>query len=260
MSCLFDLQPIIIGLMSNASSPPHSDRAPLFAQVRDALRADILSGALGPGQRLPSESDLIARFGVSRITARQAIAQLQANGLVQTVNGKGSFVTPPGRGEGRGPLVGLLEAMRKRGIRARAEMVSHRQQKATRAIARELEYSPGEPVGAVTVLRYRDEVPFVIGTSWLAPEAAQRLAHLDLTEQDIATAIEVGLGLRSALTRVRVSATCANARLAERLAYAKGAPVLRIHTTSIGWDHRPIVYSETDCRADMMDYRVTLRG
>jgi DNA-binding GntR family transcriptional regulator len=39
-----------------------------------------------------------------------------------------------------------------------------------------------------------------------------------------------------------------------------GGPVLRITTTTIGWDQRPIAYSETDCRSDMMEYRVTLRA
>jgi GntR family transcriptional regulator len=179
---------------------------------------------------------------------------------VQTVNGKGSYVTRPGRGEGRGPLVGVLEAMRRRGHRAHGRLLSHRTVRASRTVARELEVPPGDPVGAVTVLRYRDDVPFVVGTTWCSPEVATRLARQDLETQDIATAIEVGLGLRSASTRVRVSAGLAGARLAKRLDYAPGAAILTIATTTFGWDQRPIAYSETDCRADMMDYRVTLRA
>jgi GntR family transcriptional regulator len=252
------------GLMTDASirsaAPAMGGPAPLFAQVRDALRAEILGGGLGPGDRLPSESALIGRFGVSRITVRQALAELQSDGLVQTVNGKGSYVTRPGRGEGRGPLVGVLEAMRRRGHRAHGRLLSHRTVRASRTVARDLEVPPGDPVGAVTVLRYRDDVPFVVGTTWCSPEVATRLARQDLETQDIATAIEVGLGLRSASTRVRVSAGLAGARLAKRLDYAPGAAILTIATTTFGWDQRPIAYSETDCRADMMDYRVTLRA
>jgi len=237
-----------------------SGPAPLFAQVRDAMRDEILGGTLRPGDRLPSESALIARFGVSRITVRQAISELQSAGLVQTINGKGSYVTRPGRGEAHGPLVGILETMRKRGYHARGRMLSHRRLKATAAVARELEVPAGTPVGAVTVLRYRDDVPFVVGTTWCATEVAERLAAQDLTGQDVASAIEIGLGLRSARTRVRVGASLADARLARRLDIAAGAPVLRIHTTTFGYDNRTIAYSETDCRADMMEYRVTLRG
>jgi GntR family transcriptional regulator len=119
-----------------SAGPPAAGQSPLFVQVRDALRADILDGALGPGERLPSESALIERFGVSRITVRQALAELQSSGLVQTVNGKGSYVTRPGRGVAQGPLVGVLEAMRKRGHRARGRLLSHRVVKASRAVAR----------------------------------------------------------------------------------------------------------------------------
>lgn len=234
--------------------------APLFAQVRDAVRSDILSGALRPGDRLPSESALIERFGVSRITVRQAIGELQTSGLVQTVNGKGSFVTRPGRGEAHGPLVGVLEAMRRRGITARGKLLSHRHIKATEVVARELDLAPGSLVGAITVLRYRDEVPFVVGTTWCTVATADRLAKADLIERDVATAIEVELGLRHARTRVSVSAMVADAKLARLLAYDAGAAILRIRTTSIDYDSRPIAFSITDCRADMMDYRVTLRG
>jgi GntR family transcriptional regulator len=234
--------------------------APLFAQVRDALRGEILAGRLGPGDRLPSESELIARFGVSRITVRQALAELQAAELVQTVNGKGSFVTRPGRGEARGPLVGILEAMRKRGHRAFGRLLSYRRVPATRIVANELALPVDTIVGAVTVLRYCDDVPFAIGTTWCPLEISDRLVEQDLIDQDVTIAMQVGLGLRHARTRVRVLARAADARLAARLQYTPGAPVLRVLTTSIGWDQRPQACSRTDARADMMDYRVTLRG
>lgn len=233
--------------------------SPLFAQVRDALRAEILRGEVAPGGRLPSESALIQRFGVSRITVRQAVAELQSLGLVQTVNGKGTYVRRPDHAQAHGPLVGVLEAMRKRGHRAHARMLSHEVVPAQALVARELEVPKGSPVGAVTVLRFRDDQPFVVGTTWSRPELAERLAGEDLSELDIMTALEDRLGVRIARTRVAVGATLAGARLARRLDYAKGAPVLRIRTTSFDHDQRPIVCSETDCRADIMDYRVTLR-
>jgi GntR family transcriptional regulator len=61
---------------------------PLFAQVQQSLRQSILEKQLAPGQKLPSESKLQAQFGVSRITVRQALSALQAEGLVETFNGK----------------------------------------------------------------------------------------------------------------------------------------------------------------------------
>jgi GntR family transcriptional regulator len=68
-----------------------SDR-PVYRQVADALREAIRAGELVAGQRLPSESELIDRYGVSRNSVRTAVGLLRIEGLVVTVQGRGSFV------------------------------------------------------------------------------------------------------------------------------------------------------------------------
>lgn len=70
---------------------PMSDR-PAYNQVAEHLRQRIYAGQLLPGDKLPSEAGLIKQFGVSRVTARGAIKDLQAEGLIVTRQGKGSFV------------------------------------------------------------------------------------------------------------------------------------------------------------------------
>ncbi|MEX5271924.1 FadR/GntR family transcriptional regulator [Kocuria sabuli] len=68
----------------------------LTAALVDDLRARIVDGRIAPGERLPSESSLIAEHGVSRTVVREAVARLQAEGLVHTRRGSGSFaLTPP---------------------------------------------------------------------------------------------------------------------------------------------------------------------
>jgi GntR family transcriptional regulator len=69
---------------------------PLYEQVADALREDIRSGRYQPGDRLPSERELSERFEVSKVTARQAIVQLRAEGLVTSRVGYGVLVAAPG--------------------------------------------------------------------------------------------------------------------------------------------------------------------
>lgn len=69
----------------------HADRA-LYLQLADVIRDDISTGRLQPGQRLPSESALIERHGVSRGTAREAIGTLRGEGLVVVEHGRGAFV------------------------------------------------------------------------------------------------------------------------------------------------------------------------
>jgi GntR family transcriptional regulator len=69
---------------------------PLYEQVADALRAEIRGGRYQPGDKLPSERELSERFEVSKVTARQAIVQLRAEGLVTSRVGYGVFVAAPG--------------------------------------------------------------------------------------------------------------------------------------------------------------------
>ena len=68
---------------------------PLYTQIKDVLRTGILDGRYPPMSRMPSESELMTMFDVSRITIRQALGDLQKEGLIFKVHGKGSFVSQP---------------------------------------------------------------------------------------------------------------------------------------------------------------------
>src|SRR6266567_8398637 len=65
-----------------------------YQRIVDGLRAEILAGTPGPGERLPSENDLARKYETSRPTVRRALARLKADGLVVTEQGKGAFVQP----------------------------------------------------------------------------------------------------------------------------------------------------------------------
>jgi GntR family transcriptional regulator len=100
---------------------PASDRA-VYRQIADQLRASIESRELPPGARLPSESELVVKHGVSRVTARRALAVLVTDGLVNAEHGRGWFVRrqPPvrrlssdrfaRRGEGKAAFTVDMEA------------------------------------------------------------------------------------------------------------------------------------------------------
>jgi GntR family transcriptional regulator len=108
---------------------------PLFEQIKTSLRDAILSGELQPGQKLPSENELQKRFSVSRITIRQALASLQAEALVETFNGKGSYVTRPANTPRLGMITGFFDHMRSRGMSARGQTLSVRKSKAQAKLA-----------------------------------------------------------------------------------------------------------------------------
>ena len=71
-----------------------NNKQPKYVQIMDWLREEILAGHLAPDQKLPSESELMRRFGVSRIVAVNALTRLTESGLIYRLHGKGSFVAP----------------------------------------------------------------------------------------------------------------------------------------------------------------------
>ncbi len=78
--------------MNRKPSPIISGSIPKYRQLLTILRGQILSGELPPGERIPSEEDLVTAYGLSRGTVRQAIAQLESERLIETEHGVGSFV------------------------------------------------------------------------------------------------------------------------------------------------------------------------
>jgi len=84
----------------HATAPAESPLQPrptdvrLYSRIREDIRERIAGGALRADDRLPSESELMARYGVSRITVRQALGDLQKERVTHKVAGKGSFVSP----------------------------------------------------------------------------------------------------------------------------------------------------------------------
>ena len=69
-----------------------SDALPLYARVKDHILGNIRSGAWAPGQRVPSENELVESFGISRMTANRALRELMAEGFLSRVPGVGTFV------------------------------------------------------------------------------------------------------------------------------------------------------------------------
>ncbi len=96
---------------------------PLYQQVRNVLKGQILSGALKPGDKIPPESVLCEKYGVSRITVRQAIKSLVEEGFLYRKQGKGTFVTSPKLGRRLPKLYSFSEDMVELGLRPSSKIL-----------------------------------------------------------------------------------------------------------------------------------------
>jgi GntR family transcriptional regulator len=245
--------------MHGSPSPSHVATArhvTLHSRIREELRSHIASGAWQPHDRMPSESELMAQYGVSRITVRQALGDLEKEHLIFRVAGKGSFVSQPKPFQELGRLQGFAEAMAPQGHRIHNEVVGLTTSPAPAHVSARLGLGSGAPVTELRRVRHLDGVPVSLDVTWLPAHLGQRLASEDLATRDVFLILEQDYGLPIGHADLAIDATTADAALASLLHIAPGAPVLRVERLTSGRDGTPLDYEHLFCRADNFQYRL----
>jgi GntR family transcriptional regulator len=235
------------------SSPAH---ASLTERLREALRSLIVEGGLEPGARLPTEAELGEQHRVSRVTVRRALAELNAAGLIEKVNGRGSFVRRPRPPGDLGPVTGFLEFMRRRGHRAIGVASAPKTVRATPPIAAALGVSVGSPIGAIGILHRVDDEPHAHQTAYGSVGLVERLAKEDLATNDLMTLMNQRLGHPVRRWHTEIEAAAADAALARRLKVPAGAPVLSLHVTGFDEHGTPVLYNDFRARGDRFRFKV----
>lgn len=177
---------------------------PMYQQLGQRLMAQIDAGELKPGDMLPGEHRLCERYGISRTVVRQALSQLEHQGVIERVKGKGTFVTPPKTPESLvHTLSGLFDEMAERGIHVHSDIRRHQIEPANDTVADALNLSVGDPVILLDRLRYVDDEPWSWSTTYMPLKTGEFTLNEDLREQSLygllaARGIRAARGVRSA--------------------------------------------------------------
>lgn len=231
---------------------------PLYAQLRERLRARIADGSYPQGARLPAESEISAIFGVSRITVRQALGDLQKDGLIVKAPGKGSFVARRTPSQDLSRLEGFGEAMSRQGHQIVNRVLSHLDTAASPLVAARLGLAPGAPVTEVRRVRYLDRQPVSFEVTYLPPAVGQRLRKENLAERDIFLILEVDYGIALGHADIQIGAMGADPALATALGVAPGAALLRIERLTWTADGQPLDFEYLHVRGEAFQYGLRL--
>ncbi|HEY8356438.1 MAG TPA: GntR family transcriptional regulator [Ramlibacter sp.] len=232
---------------------------PLYARLRDQLRAGILDGRLQPNARLPSEAEMTAAYGVSRITVRQALGDLQREGLIVRLQGKGAFVSQPRASQQLDRLEGLGEALAGQGQTVHSKRLAMKQVRAPAAVAAQLELPARTELFQLTTLRYLERQPLSVNSSWFAPGLGERLARIDVSGRDLIDVLERDLAQRVQGAEVEIRAEAMAGREARLLRVEAGQPALRVHRLVRAVGGRPLQTETAIYRADIFSYKLALR-
>jgi GntR family transcriptional regulator len=178
-----------------------------YREIERYLRT-LVEGA-SPGDPLPSEAELCERFSVSRMTVRQALAELTNDGLVERRRGQGTFVAHRPVHRRPGVFLSFTEEMNRRGVRATSRLLAAGMDEPRRSEALDLGLAPDSEVVRISRVRLADGVPVALEDAALVPELREVL------EEDLG-----GGSLHSALERRGVVATRATGTITARLARA----------------------------------------
>jgi len=232
---------------------------PLYHQIYLALREKIYEEVFPHGTALPSEAQICEIFGVSRITAKRALDELAAAGLVVRRRGAGTRVTyqAPSRPV-QTPVEGLLENLTAMGRKTELELLEFRYVAAPTEISRELNCEPDSLVQKTVRVRRMDGKPFSYLTTYVPEHIGRLFGEKDTATTPLLTLLERH-GVEIAGAEQAISATEADADVARALEVEVSAPLLRIARTVMGRDGVPVEHIVGLYRPDRYQFRMQMK-
>lgn len=220
---------------------------PRYFEIEQALRGRI--GGLHPGAPLPSDAMLCREFGVSRMTARNAVQRLVDEGLVQRVPGRGSFVADPPRHRQASSLLSFSDEMRQLGRTPSSRVLRRRVRVVDEREGSRLKLSAGAEVIVLERLRLADATPVARETSLLPVRLREIIEAADLERASLhATLVAADVVPRSGYATI--TARAANARDAKLLEVPRGSPLLVEERLIVDQHGRPVELTESRYAAE----------
>jgi len=232
---------------------------PYYIQLIDILKGKVQSGVWAPGDQIPGEQDLCTLYGVSRTVVRQALLELELEGTITRRKGKGTFITKPKISEGLvQKLTGFYQDMVERGLKPVTKVLHHTVGPANEKVARYLSIETGTQVIEILRLRFINDEPIQVVTTYIPYELCPSLATIDLTDRSLYEYMEKEAGIVLARGRRYIEAVSSNETEAQLLGIQRGAPLLMLDSISFSEDGRPVEYYHALHRGDRSRFEVEL--
>lgn len=239
-----------------------SSRIPLYYQLENVLREKITSGAFETGERIPTETEFIEQYGVSRITVRQALQALAADGLIERKQGSGTIVaarqSKKRRFAGVIHLTGSLDELIEMGMETPIKVLEMNRVEADQHEAELLEVKIGVPIYRLKRLRMNDGKPYSLIINYLPEEIGASLTMAELSSGALLHTMETKLGLNLDYAIQQIHAELADPYVAKLLDIRVGTALLSIERTVYTDKARPVEYVHTLYRSDLYGYSVKL--
>lgn len=236
-----------------------SSSVPLYQQIQDILATAIRAGEYQPGDQVPSELEIAARFDVSRMTARKALDQLVQKGILYRQKGKGTYVAEQMMPYGLSTMISFSQTLQSRGFTVSTEVLEQATHPMTPDIMHWLKLQPNRAMIVIRRLRLVKGKPAAIHTSYLDYQMFSEILELDLHTNSLHEAIQRIAGEPISYTKDSVQADLATEADAALLGVPEKSPVLKVEGVAYTAQDLPIRFTRAIYRGDSFELVVTNR-
>ncbi|MEJ7930788.1 GntR family transcriptional regulator [Ramlibacter sp. AN1015] len=233
--------------------------SPLYQQIKGLILHSLQAGEWKPGEAIPSEMDLAARFRVSQGTVRKAIDELAAGNLVVRRQGKGTFVATHAEQQVQYRFLKLVPDTGDQAGEGPAErrILECRRVRASAELARLLAIRTGDPLVQVRRVLAFGGVPTILEDLWLPGTAFKGLSAEQMAEYRGPTyaMFELEFGVRMLRAEEKIRAVAADEHAAQLLQVGTGSPLLSVERVSFTYNEAPMELRRGLYRTDTHHYR-----
>jgi GntR family transcriptional regulator len=239
--------------MINKSSP-----IPIYYQLVELIQKQIENGGLKPGEALPSEREYAEKFQISRMTARQALTQLENNGFIYRIRGKGTFVAEKKIEQPLHGLTSFTEDMTARGMKPSNQLLHFEVIPANLHIANQLQIKEYGPVYEIKRIRLADDMPIALETTYISANLIKGLTEQIVTHS-IYAYMEEQLSLKIDNGDQTIESSLADPIEAQYLHIQPGSPVMVIQRNTFLQDGTPVEFVRSSYRADRYKFMIHMQ-
>lgn len=233
---------------------------PLYHQIKQDIELKIKNKKYAVGELIPSESELAAAYGVSRMTIRLAVNELDKEGLVKKFQGKGTYVHNKKVTQDLSNITSWSETIIEQGKKLETKKIRTNELVADNALAEQMNIPAGTNIYFIERIRYVDNEPFSIAKNYIQANLAPGLLNIKEISSSIYKVLEENYHLELGSATEIVEAYAAGEKISRLLKVQPGAPIIKVTRLTYDVNGNTIELAEISTRADKYAYKVTITG
>jgi GntR family transcriptional regulator len=234
---------------------------PAYYQIKQTVRNWIIDKEFGPGEKILTENELAQKFGVSRITVRQAISQLIQEGFLVIKRGEGTFVTNNENLIGSFGLefTGFMDDLFYQVSKSKTKFVKITKVVAPRIIRERLELDEEKAI-QIKRVRFLEGKPFAYTINYVPTEIGAKIHEKDLYNRPLLQVLEQDLGIRFKEAFQTIEASFSDQEVSAKLEIVPGSPILFVERLMYIANRKPVELVRSSYRGDLYKYIVRLKN